>query len=355
MPTRIQATPVVVNPSPQTFVETTFAAPPAVGNSIVVVVVNNGTASPTSVIDTIGVNAYVGVGGRNNPAIPASIFVYLGQVVTTGSPFTVRANGGSSQRMIQAFEITSALAQNNNSDIGSGTLATAPSFPPPPRPTFALGVVTSLSAGFTVTPDTPAWVQESEQLTTAPFGELDSRVVAPSASQVVSWTLATTNPWLAMVVAFQDGPTPPMAGAPAGQGAIANLQGKVTDTNALDISTTVALADATRTGHLDSDAHYFQSVLIPAPAADEQIIVTALSASVLVAGAFAVTYRTTDTTRVLGPIWLPASGPVALTSGRTFETGPILRALPPGQGLTVTTSVDAPQSFDAEYQIVSVA
>jgi len=146
---------------------------------------------------------------------------------------------------------------------------------------------------------------------------------------------------------------PPVVPAFTGKGPIANLQGKVTATNALDISTTAALADATRTAHLDGTTKYTDAVLIPAPAADAQIIVTALSASVLVAGPFSVRYRT-GATAVLGPIWLPASGPVALVSGRTFETGPILRALPPGQGLTVTTSVDAPQSFDAEYQIVSV-
>jgi hypothetical protein len=137
-----------------------------------------------------------------------------------------------------------------------------------------------------------------------------------------------------------------------GVGPIANLRGKVTATHALDISTTAALAMDTRTAHLDGTTAYTDAILIPAPAAQEQVIVTGLTASVLVAGPFSVTYRT-GPDRVLGPIWLPFSGAAALTSGRTFDTGPISRALPPGQGLTVTTSGAAPQSFDAEYQIVS--
>jgi hypothetical protein len=175
----------------------------------------------------------------------------------------------------------------------------------------------------------------------------------PQTSGVLVPTWLTAPPLIAPMAAAAVVINVALPGLFLGVGPIANLPGKVTATNALDISTTAALDDETRTGHLDGTTKYTEAVLIPAPASDAQVIVTALSASALVAGAFSVRYRT-GPTAVLGPIWLPSSGAAALVTGRTFESGPILRALPPGQGLTVTTSVDAPQSFEATYQIVSV-
>jgi hypothetical protein len=76
-----------------------------------------------------------------------------------------------------------------------------------------------------------------------------------------------------------------------------------------------------------------------------------LTVSTLAAGPFSVRFAARGGTPVLGPVWL-TSGPAGVTSGRLFSSGTIAFALPAGQGLTVTTSMDAPQSLDVDYEIV---
>jgi hypothetical protein len=129
------------------------------------------------------------------------------------------------------------------------------------------------------------------------------------------------------------------------------LQGRLTAAGALFVSST-ALDDPAlaRTGHLDGAVQYTDAVLIPAPPPDQRVVVTNVSGSALIAGPFSVLL--TAGAQRIGPVWLPYSGAAALTSGRVFSTGQILRVLPPGTGLTVTTSAAAPQSFDADYILI---
>jgi hypothetical protein len=135
-----------------------------------------------------------------------------------------------------------------------------------------------------------------------------------------------------------------------GVGPIAMLQGKITAGGALLVSSTALAADAALSGHLDGAAAYTDAVLIPAPPPDQRVVVTSLSGSVLVAGPFNVLLKAGA--ERIGPVWLPYSGAAALTSGRVFSLGPLTRVLPPGTGLTVTTSAAAPQSFDADYFLI---
>ena len=117
-----------------------------------------------------------------------------------------------------------------------------------------------------------------------------------------------------------------------GVGPIAMLQGKITAGGALLVSSTGLVADEARSGHLDGAAAYTDAVLIPAPPADQRVVVTSLSGSVLVAGPFQVLLKAGP--ERIGPVWLPYSGAAALTSGRVFSLGPLTRVLPPGTGLT---------------------
>ena len=137
-----------------------------------------------------------------------------------------------------------------------------------------------------------------------------------------------------------------------GIGPIAMLQGKVNAQNQLLVSSVVSAADAL-SASIDSTTKFTDAVLIPPPPPGYRIVVTNVIASVLVAGPFSV-HLDAGGTRVLGPVWLPYSGAAALTSGRVFPSGPIVRPLPEGQGLTLTTSVDAPQSFFVAYRLDAV-
>jgi hypothetical protein len=137
-----------------------------------------------------------------------------------------------------------------------------------------------------------------------------------------------------------------------GIGPIAMLQGKVNAQNQLLVSSVVSAADAL-SASIDSATKFTDAVLIPPPPPGYRIVVTSVIASALVAGPFSV-HLDAGGARVLGPVWLPYSGAAALTSGRVFSSGPIVRPLPAGQGLMITTSVDAPQSFFVTYRLDAV-
>jgi hypothetical protein len=130
------------------------------------------------------------------------------------------------------------------------------------------------------------------------------------------------------------------------------LQGKVNAQNQLLVSSVVSAADAL-SASLDGSTKFTDAVLIPPPPPGYRVVVTSVIASVLVAGPFSVRLDA-GPTRALGPVWLPYAGAASLTSGRVFASGPIVRPLPDGQGLTITTSVDAPQSVFVTYSLVAV-
>jgi hypothetical protein len=137
-----------------------------------------------------------------------------------------------------------------------------------------------------------------------------------------------------------------------GIGPIGMLQGKVNAQYQLLVSTVASAADALSEA-LDGDTAYTDAVLIPAPPPGFRVVVTSFIASALVQGAFSVLLKV-GPDRALGPLWLPASGPLGQATGRVFVSGPIVRPLPAGQGLTVTTSGDAPQSVFVGYHLEPV-
>lgn len=138
-------------------------------------------------------------------------------------------------------------------------------------------------------------------------------------------------------------------GATGGVGPIGMLPGKVNAANALQVTATVP---TTLSARLEGDRQYTDAVFIPAPQAAQRIIVRRITISTLAAGPFSVRFAAGGTP-ILGPVWL-TSGPAGVTSGRLFSSGTIAFALPAGQGLTVTTSADAPYTIEADYEIVGV-
>jgi hypothetical protein len=131
------------------------------------------------------------------------------------------------------------------------------------------------------------------------------------------------------------------------------LQGKVNAQNQLLVSSVVSAADAL-SASIDSTTKFTDAVLIPTPPPGFRVVLTGVIASALVAGPFSLRLNQTDASRTLGPVWLPSSGAAALVTGRVFTSGPIVRPLPEGQGLTLTTSVDAPQSVFVTYRLDAV-
>lgn len=297
----------------------------------------------------------------------------------------------------------------NTSTAGGQTTGPTAALTAPESLVVASVIVASGVLGFLqITAGAPAWTEEAEVLNGGnPSAEVDSRLVNTTTAQSAAWTwsgaayassgIATFYAVLTVTVpdvkgkaqaaavadlvaqglapgqikteksdkvppghVIRQDPEPPAVvppgtpvnlvvsgGAGTGTAAIANLPGKVNGSNQLLVTLT---APTTRTASIESTTALLDAVLIPAPPPGQVVIVTRLSAAARVAGAFDVVWRIAAD-RIVGPIWLPGMGPLAVATDRLITTGPIRRALPPGEGLRVTTSADAPQTLDAEYEI----
>lgn len=199
---------------------TTFAAPPALGNAVLVLVQlkGAGAAGVTTVTDNKG-NAYTLAidGYEASNAMHATIY-YCPTVTATGASFAVTANfpgfGNATGAAVEVSGVppaglallTTSTASGNSFTPSTGSAATLN------VTDVLLAAVNSFSTGGSacaVGSASPAWVQAFEQLSNAyGSGESDTRLltsgsVTPSCEW--TWTAAGPSQWAGAIAAFGDG------------------------------------------------------------------------------------------------------------------------------------------------------
>jgi len=195
----------------------TFAAPPVVGNGIVVEIISWTARDYTlcGVTDNRGHTYQFAQQARGGPAV--AVF-FCPMIAATGTPFTVTFTSPTIDDYIASATEVGGL--------GGGSLAvdqaankTGTSTGPNAGPTAALAAsnvcvvavcgTTTSQASITVQSVVPAWVEECESLSTALVaGEADMRVLTGVAGMTtsVAWTLASSGQWAAVLVAFKRAP-----------------------------------------------------------------------------------------------------------------------------------------------------
>jgi hypothetical protein len=223
--THIQTTPQATRNASTTIV-VTFATPPALGNGILFLLQYHfyGSSPITSVTDNKG-NTYtlaVSIRDVTSNGMQADVY-YCAKVTATGASFAVTAAmvGDASAVAVEVGGVTAAglsLLTTVTATGSSKTPATGTATPLAGVTTAMLVAVHAIGIGGTVCAvgsATPAWTQESEQLTSSfAAGESDT-VILTSPSGVVptcswTWTSAGSASWAAVLAAFGDGtPTTP--------------------------------------------------------------------------------------------------------------------------------------------------
>lgn len=213
---RVQATARGNHGFAASFTFPAFAAPPTVGNALILFVCN-WSASPAiaTITDNRG-NTYVQADDITN-TIGARIW-YCAKIVATGSPFTITASyvgAGLNYATSCAIEVSGVgtgllidQLAHATGGVGSGFTVATGSTPALTGPENFLAALTASRGVGATTVETvsPAWTQEFEDLTTSTCpGEGDTRVVTGTAGTTTSasWTIATQNSWAATVVAFR--------------------------------------------------------------------------------------------------------------------------------------------------------
>lgn len=183
----------------------TFASPPTVGNSIIVVSIC-GVGTSSTCTDNRG-NTYTLVKSRTEPAIPVIVDMFLAPVTTTGSPFTVTCTGANSSRILVAYEIGGTLAVDQSAASNtSGTTAVSGTTPAiVASDVFQVAVLGTNSSINTVAVASPVWTEDAEEVSvTFAKGESDSRIVtsATGTTPSASWSLNGASFYAAIIVAF---------------------------------------------------------------------------------------------------------------------------------------------------------
>jgi hypothetical protein len=213
--TRVQATPPVSVASATT-VAVTFGSPPSVSHGVIVAILNNTTASLTSVVDNQG-NTYSLVTSHAEPSLPDLAAIYACPAITsTGTPFTITATGPSTGRFAMAFEASGPLAVDQTTG-SNGAFPTAPTTgttaPVTGADLLMVALIGTSSTVITVGAASPTWTQEAEDVASSLRGEVDSRSVTSAAgtTHAATWTLSGAHYWTAALAVFQPGAAAPAA------------------------------------------------------------------------------------------------------------------------------------------------
>jgi hypothetical protein len=394
----------------------TFTTPPTVGQAIVVVALGQPSSAVTTITDTAGQTYTLAQTAVHGLGLRVEVW-FCARITASASPYTVTATGLTGSRRVLALAIGGvglgiAVDQSAGAFADGATAVVGPTAPLTANDVLIVagGLLASSSGVFGIAPvPPPAWISRRKDTTYEVATRAATGQVGLQAS--ASWPIGFNTSWVAAIVAFKSTGTstvvvpdvkgksqadavaaivaaglapgqvkkehsthvppghvirtdpdadvvvPPATpvdlfvsdGAGGGVGPIGMLPGKVNAQNQLLVSSTVP---ASLSASLEGATAVTAAVLIPAPAPDRRLLVRRLSVSALAAGPFSASFASNGT-RLLGPVWL-TSGAAGLLTGRLFSTGRIARALPPGQGLTVTTSADAPYTIEADYEIVGV-
>ncbi|HEU5454218.1 MAG TPA: hypothetical protein VFU85_00900, partial [Nocardioides sp.] len=210
--TRVQATAKVEASAPTLTI--VFTTPPSLGNGIIVPVISyNTTAPPRRCVDNYG-NAYVRVVGPSTGGGPIATQFYCPKVLATGASFTITVTLHTSTWVVgNAIEVSGVgdglMVDQFAAASGSSTTPASGSTPAlTASEVFVVGAHAnnSVQASITVAVVSPVWVQEFESLpNTYTSGEADSRVLTGAAGTTtsISWTLAATGLWSALLVAYR--------------------------------------------------------------------------------------------------------------------------------------------------------
>jgi hypothetical protein len=209
MLTRVQGTAKTAGGSGSSFVLPPFAVTPTVGNAIVVPIALWQNATIATVTDNFG-NIYreAGATGGNGRAA----IWYCSKIAGSGPTLTITVTlSGTTWWVASAIEVgvgadALAVAQHTGASGVSATPATGATgtLSGDAFLVAALNVKTN-QASLTVDAVAPPWTEEWEQLltTASAAGEADSRAITGASSPVsVTWTLSTSGPWDAHLVAF---------------------------------------------------------------------------------------------------------------------------------------------------------
>ena len=204
-----------------TSVALTFAAPPTVGNGIVVLVSLFQAIGPmtTTCADNRG-NTYASAATRNTAGVQISSTIhYCSLVGTTGTPFTVTltiTSGTGVYFEAAAVEVsgvgTGLLLDQTATNAGSGTAistGTTAGLTGTEVLLVAAHAVAANQSTITVATVTPAWTQECENLSYSATiaSEGDTRVLTSAAgtTQAATWTDAPGGNFTAVLAAFKAG------------------------------------------------------------------------------------------------------------------------------------------------------
>ena len=202
--------------SVSTSISVSFAAPPTVGNAVVVVVAGQ---RPVTVTDNQGNTYELSAIRQQSGGITATTGIHICPIlVATGSPFTVTATlggpnlsvtaGGLSIAIIEVSGVNFALKLDKT--MGTQGFSVTPSSGATAVLTasevFVVAAFTtgSTSPSIVVDSTTPTWTVERETLTT-PSGEINTRIVGSAAgtTQNVTWTMGGgSNNWYALIAAY---------------------------------------------------------------------------------------------------------------------------------------------------------
>lgn len=211
---RVQGTGRVTAPGAAS-VALTFAAPPAVGNGIVVLATLYQTSGSLTVCSDNRGNAYVKVVDHTANPMQAAIH-YCGKVTASGAPFTVTLAFTSLTGQFEAAAVeVGGVGGGLVVDQIARALATsaAPSSsatPPLTGSEVFVAAAHSIGANQTslvVQAVSPAWIEEYENLNYSATiaGEGDSHIVTGAAgtTQTAIWTASASATWAAVLAAFK--------------------------------------------------------------------------------------------------------------------------------------------------------
>lgn len=212
--TRVQGT-GKKSTSGTTCTSTAFAAPPTIGNGIVVPFSLWNSNTISGVTDNFG-NTYVRAVRMDNGGVSGSTVEvwFCAKIVATGGGFAVTATCISNNYwLLGAIEVanvgTGLVVDQTAAAAGVSTApATTLTAALTGSQSFVTAVLACKQAQTTITVETltPAWTQEQEELSAANVaGEADSRIVTGTTGVSCSWTLSTSSEWGAAIVAFKAG------------------------------------------------------------------------------------------------------------------------------------------------------
>src|SRR5580765_7964447 len=103
--TRIQATPTVAPGVTASTISVTFATPPSLGNSVVLVVTSNGPGAATGCTDNYG-HTYTRAASRAQSPVGYAVDVFVRSAITaTGASFTVTSTTPTALLMAIGLEL----------------------------------------------------------------------------------------------------------------------------------------------------------------------------------------------------------------------------------------------------------